>query len=268
MFRLCLLTPQRQHANVPFPGTFKILVHGRENNLFMKTQMGFSILIAASTLALAGCASTDSNHSAQMELPKFSHPREITNPYLPLASLKQDILKNENERVERTARPEIRKTFQVGGHTVEALTVEDREFNASGELIEATRDYFAQDDAGNVYYMGEDVDEYSHGKITGHSGAWLFGKDTQRLGLLMPAHPKVGDKFKSEDAPPITWEADEVISLSETASVPAGTFQNCLKIKENASDGDTECKLYAPGVGCVDEIEGKSPLPLKSHSTN
>jgi len=96
----------------------------------------------------------------------------------------------------------------------------------------------------------------------------LFGKDTQKLGLLMPAHPKIGDKFKSEDASPITWEQDEVISLSETVTVPAGTFQNCLKIKERASDGDTEYKLYAPNVGCVEEIEGKSLLSLKSHSMN
>jgi len=222
---------------------------------------------ALATALLAGCSSMNSSGTAQSPSPKFSHPREITNPYLPLASLKQDILQNENERVERTAKPEIHKTFQVGGQMIEALTVEDREFNAGGELIEATLDYFAQDDDGNVYYMGEDVDEYSHGKITGHSGAWLFGKDTQKLGLLMPAHPKVGDKFKSEDAAPITWEADEVVSLSEMATVPAGTFQNCLKVKEIASDGDTEYKLYAPGIGCIEEIEGKSPLPLKSHST-
>ena len=230
----------------------------------MKAQIVCSILIAASTLALTGCADMNSN-SAQTEFPRFSHPQEITNPLLPLVSLKQDILQNENERVERTARPEIHRTFQIGGQTVEALTVEDREFNAGGELTEATRDYFAQDDDGNVYYLGEDVDEYSHGNISGHSGAWLFGRDTQRLGLLMPAHPKIGDKFKSEDAPPITWEQDEIVSVSEIATVPEGIFQHCVKIKEIASDGDTEYKLYAPDVGCVKEIEGKTSLLLQSH---
>ena len=234
----------------------------------MKTQIVFSILIATGALELNGCSSMNSSGTAQAQAPKFSHPSKITNPYLPLASLKQDILQNESERVERTAKPDVHKKIQIDGQTIEALTVEDREFNAGGELTEATLDYFAQDDDGNVYYLGEDVDEYSRGKISGHSGAWLFGKDTQRLGLLMPAHPKVGDKFKSEDAPPITWEQDEVISLSETVTVPAGAFQHCVKIRERASDGDTEYKFYAPGVGCVEEIEGKSPLPLKSHSTD
>lgn len=222
---------------------------------------------AVIALALSGCAGMNSTKTAQTEFPKFSHPRDITNPYLPLASLKQDILQNANERVERTAKPDVHKTFQIGGQTVEALAVEDREFDADGNVTEATLDYFAQDDDGNVYYLGEDVDEYSHGKITGHGGAWLFGRDTQHLGLLMPAHPRTGEKFKSENAPPITWEADEVASLSETATVPAGTFHNCLKIEERSSDGDREYKLYAPDVGCVEEMEGAMPLPLQSHTS-
>src|SRR5690242_19131234 len=37
--------------------------------------------------------------------PRFSHPRDITNLYLPLASLKQDVLENKSARTERTARP-------------------------------------------------------------------------------------------------------------------------------------------------------------------
>ncbi len=52
---------------------------------------------------------------------KFSHPREITNPYLPLATLKQDILEGVEDgqkvRVERTAKPELRKMFTFGEQT-------------------------------------------------------------------------------------------------------------------------------------------------------
>jgi hypothetical protein len=228
----------------------------------------FISFAATGVLALAGCASPNSSITAGSPTPQFSHPREITNPYLPLASLKQDILENKSERVERTARPEIRKTFQIGGQLVEALTVEDREYTASGDLTEATLDYFAQDDDGNVYYLGEDVNTYKAGKVSGHGGAWLFGRDTQKLGVLMPAHPKIGDKFKSEEAPPITREADEVISVSETMTVPTGTFSNCLKIEEHASDGAIEYKLYAPGVGVIAEMDSDEGLLLKSHTTN
>jgi hypothetical protein len=238
-------------------------------NLRQMKPLAFGLLFSAATgaLFLTSCANVSPKNSAPAELPHFSHSREITNPYLPLASLKQDILVNTGERVERTAKHEIHKTFQIGSQTVEALTIEDREFTASGDLTEATLDYFAQDDDGNVYYLGEDVDQYKSGQVSGHSGAWLYGKDTQRLGLLMPAHPKVGDKFKSEDVPNITWEADMVVSISETVTVPAGSFGNCVEIKETASDGDTEIKFYAAGVGCIEEVEGGGGLPLKSHST-
>lgn len=214
---------------------------------------------------LAGCLSLFAIAQASAELPKFSHPRAITNPYLPLALLKQDVFQNDEERVERAAKPAVHKIFQISGSKVDALAVEDREYNSDGKLAESTLDYFAQDDDGNVYYLGEDVDEYTNGKISGHSGGWLFGKDTQNLGLMMPAHPGLGDRFKSEDAEPITWEADQVVSLSETVTVPAGMFQNCLRVRERDSYGDVEFKLYARGVGCIEEIEEGNPLPLKSH---
>lgn len=222
--------------------------------------------MGAGVVALAANLRAAATNDAPKALPKFTHPLEITNPFLPLASLKQDILENKSRRVERSVKPELHKVFKIGGQTVQALVVEDREFE-DGKLAEIALDYFAQADDGTVYYLGEDVDEYKNGKITGHSGAWLLGKDTQHPGVLMPAHPKAGDKFKSEDVPKITTEEDEVISLSETVTVPAGTFKNCLKIKEVLSDGGTEYKYYAPGVGCVKEVEPEGELPLKSHET-
>ena len=224
------------------------------------------LFAAAGALVLAGCAGLNSSGTATSTA--FSHPRDITNPYLPLAALKQDILENTSERVERTAKPEVRKTFEIGGQAVESLCVEDRESDAAGNLKEATLDYFAQDDAGNVYYLGEDVNTYKDGKISGHSGAWLLGKDTKIPGVLLPAHPQVGDKFSSENVPGITREDDEVVSVSETLTVPAGTFHDCVKVKEHASDGDVEYKFYAPGTGVIAEMDADGGLLLKSHSTN
>jgi hypothetical protein len=82
---------------------------------------------------------------------KFSHPRAITNPYLPLAYLKQDILEGteggQKIRIERTILPNKHKAFKIGGQTIDALVMEDREFK-NGELEEVTLDYFAQDDEG------------------------------------------------------------------------------------------------------------------------
>jgi hypothetical protein len=199
---------------------------------------------------------------------KFSHPRDITNPYLPLAWLKQDILEGKEGgktvRIERTAKPDLHKTFKIGKQMVEALAVEDREFE-NGELSEVAMDYFAQADDGTVLYLGEEVDEYKNGKVVGHPGAWMFGKDTQTPGVLMPGHPEVGHKFKSEDVSKAIHEEDEVLSVSETVAVPAGTYKNCLKIKEKLADGDVEYKYFAPGIGCVREVPAEGDVLLKSH---
>ena len=227
----------------------------------MKINLAFNRLLV--TVLAAGVFG---NALAGEHMPAFSHPRDITNQFLPLASLKQDILTSKSERVERTVKPEVKKMFVIGGQMVVALAVEDREI-VDGKLAEVALDYFAQDDDGNVYYLGEDVDEYKNGNVSGHSGAWLLGKDAQTPGMLLPAHPKAGDKFMSEDVPGITWEKDEVVSVSETATVPVGTFTNCVKVKERTSDGATEYKLYAPGVGCVEEMESDGDLTLKSHAT-
>lgn len=204
---------------------------------------------------------------------KFSHPRDITNPYLPLAALKQDIIEGSEDgkktRVERTLKPEIHKTFKVAGQKVDSLCMEDRIF-VGGVLEEVALDYFAQDDAGTIYYLGEDVDEFDeHGKLAKHNppdDAWLTGKDTPAPGVIMPAHPKVGDKFRSEDVSATIAETDEVVSLDESTTVPAGKFEHCLKMKETLADGAVEYKLYAPGVGVVRETPATGDELLVSHT--
>lgn len=195
--------------------------------------------------ALAVLGLTSHLACAAEQPPKFSHPRAITNPFLPLGVLQRDVLASRTGRIERTAKPEVRKTIHFGGQTIEALVVEDREFE-NGKLVEVALDYFAQADDGTVYYLGEDVDEYKDGKIVGHSGAWLLGKDTQRPGILMPAHPKVGEKFRSEDVPKITWEEDEVVSVFETVTVPAGTYRDCVKIKDGSPTAESNSSTTRP----------------------
>jgi len=200
---------------------------------------------------------------------KFSHPRDINNPYLPMGTLKADTLEGKEGakkiRIERIAKPDVRKTFKIGGQTVEALAVEDREYE-NGELAEVAMDYFAQSDDGTVYYLGEDVDEYKKGKLVGHSGSWMLGKDTQKPGIILPGHSKVGDKFKSEDVSKEIHEDDEVMSLSEKVKTPAGTYDNCIKVKEKLADGAVEYKYYASGVGVVREVPEGGDVLLTSHT--
>ena len=200
--------------------------------------------------------------------PVFSNPTAITNAHLPLSGLTQDILVGteggDSAKVVRTRMPGT-LAFTFGGQQVQTVMVVDSAFSA-GQLVEVATDYFAQSDNGDVYYFGEDVDLYTNGQVTSHEGAWRFGVNTTTLGILLPASPKVGDKFRSEDVPGVTQENDEVVSVSETVTVPAGTYQNCVKIREMIPGEADEFKLYAPGTGVIQEIPADGQVALKSHT--
>jgi hypothetical protein len=85
-------------------------------------------------------------------------------------------------------------------------------------------------------------------------------------GVLFPAKPTVGLKFMSEDVSAEITESDEVMSLTETVVVPAGTYKDCVKIKETLGDGSIEYKYYAPGVGVVREVPSDGDELLISHN--
>jgi hypothetical protein len=139
---------------------------------------------------------------------------------------------------------------------VKTRVVEERE-TSGGELAEVSRNYFAIDKTTNdVYYFGEDVDIYKNGKVTGHEGAWLAGVNGARFGLMMPGHPKVGDKYYQEIAPKVAMDRAEIISLAEGLKVPAGIFKNCLHTRESSAlEIGSEGKWYAPDVGLIKDAD-------------
>lgn len=231
-----------------------------------------SLLLLGTTTAmlLNGCSDTGTGFEPNYTppAPVFSNPLAITNAYLPLGALTQDILEGTEGgvavRVERTRMAQT-KGFLINGVSVQAMIVEDRAYE-NGELVEVALDYFAQADDGTVYYLGEDVDIYAGGVIVSHEGAWLFGVDTDVMGILMPGVPEVGQKFRSENVPNVTREDDEVVSVSESVTVPAGTYTDCVKVKEIMSDGEIEYKYYAPGIGVVREVPEDGDVQLQTHT--
>ena len=136
---------------------------------------------------------------------------------------------------------------------VKTRIVEERE-TQGGRLAEVSRNYFAIDKTtGDVYYFGEDVDDYDKdGKVAGHGGVWLAGVNGAKFGLLMPGKPKVGDKYYQEMAPNVAMDRAEVVSVTEEVKVPARTFRNCLRTRESSAlESGAEDKLYAPDVGLL-----------------
>jgi hypothetical protein len=148
----------------------------------------------------------------------------------------------------------LEETRMVDG--VRTRIVEERE-TEGGQLAEVSRNFFAIDrTTGDVYYFGEDVDEYKNGKVTGHGGSWLAGVNGARFGLMVPGMPKSGDRYYQEIAPKIAMDRAEVVSVTENAKVPAGAFTNCLHTRESSAiEGGSEDKWYAPGIGLIKDAE-------------
>jgi hypothetical protein len=144
----------------------------------------------------------------------------------------------------------LHDTVTVDGVRVGVL--EERE-TKGGRLAEVSRNFFATDrNTDDVYYFGEEVDNYKGGGIVDHDSAWRAGEKGARFGLMIPGQPKVGDKFYQEFAPKIAMDRVEIVSTDDTVRTPAGTFEHCLHLKETTPlEGDVSHKWYAPGIGIV-----------------
>jgi hypothetical protein len=146
----------------------------------------------------------------------------------------------------------LEETDTVAGEPVTVVLVKDFE---DGELVEETRDYYAQDAEGAVWYMGEHVDDYEDGRIVGHDGQWFAGRRGAVAGLFMPVDPQVGQLFEQERAPGVAEDRSTVVDLGRRVTTPAGRFSGCIKTRDEAPlDRLVEFKFYCPGVGLVREV--------------
>jgi hypothetical protein len=124
-----------------------------------------------------------------------------------------------------------------------------------GQPIEVTDDWYAQDGAGNVWYLGEDTKEYENGVVSSTAGSFEAGVDGAQAGVIMPARPRVGLSYRQEYYAGVAEDRAEILSRKERAEVPFGYFRpgrvlmtrdlNPLKPRV------LEFKLYARGVGPV-----------------
>jgi hypothetical protein len=121
------------------------------------------------------------------------------------------------------------------------------------EMIEDTWDWYAQDSIGHVWYLGEETYEYEGGVVVCMCGAWEAGVDGALPGVVMLAAPEVGDVYRQEYLVGEAEDVAEVVALDVTVTVPAGTFEGCVKTRDrSAIDPELdEYKYYCPGVGNV-----------------
>jgi hypothetical protein len=187
----------------------------------------------------------------------FLTPEEAAaapNPYMPLVPGTTYRYEGETEDGPEVVVVEVTdETREILGVT--CVVVRDTVW-VDDELVEDTRDWFAQDSEGNVWYFGELSVEYEDGEIAALEGSWEAGTDSAKPGIVMKASPEVDDVYRQEFLLGEAEDAAEVLSLSESVSVSAGTFDNCLMTGEfTPLEPDVyENKYYAPGVGMVLEV--------------
>src|SRR5438046_2488553 len=120
----------------------------------------------------------------------------IDNPYFPLQPGTTFIYEGRMpDGLERDQFAVTHNTRVILGVT--CVEVHDSVFT-DGALTEDTLDWFAQDREGNVWYFGEDSEELVKGRVSGLGGSWQGGVDEARPGIVMEAHPKVGDFYRQE----------------------------------------------------------------------
>lgn len=210
--------------------------------------VGASIMMAAAAASPALAQATPK--------PAFPGTPVISNPYLPMkpgVSLVYD--GKVGGKPEHDVVTTLTQTKTITG--IHCAVQKDTGW-VSGVVVEITFDYFAQDTAGNVWYMGEYATQYAHGKPTGHEGSWQAGRNGAAGGIIMEAHPNVGDSYLQENYPGHALDAATVRSTTTAVSVPIGTWiGNVLLTKEYSrlEPGQIEHKYYVPGIGNVRAVQ-------------
>ncbi len=193
----------------------------------------------------------------------------IDNPYLPLAvgsEWKYEGTSDEGTETITVVVTGDRKSIMG----ISAYVVHDT-VELDGNVIEDTFDWFAQDDEGNVWYLGEDTKEYDNGVVTGTSGSWEAGVDGALPGIAMPAQPAVGDAYRLEYYAGEAEDVFEITGVDGTLTVPFGTFDRAIATKDwtRLEPDLIEEKWYAFGVGQLYETHisgGSGTVELISYT--
>jgi hypothetical protein len=185
-----------------------------------------------------------------LAMPTFSNPTAITNALFPVSKQASVLMLGHVDgkpfRTEVTLLP-FTRIVDWGGQRVETLVSQYCAY-LDGRITEIAYDLYAQADDGSVWYFGEDVFDFVDGAIVTTEGTWQAGRDGPAA-MIMPAQPKVGDVYRTENAPGFVFEEVTVTAVDQPLNGPLGPIAGGLSVSELHSDGTTEAKSFAPGYG-------------------
>jgi hypothetical protein len=193
--------------------------------------------------------------SEQVTLDPADFTTTIDNPYWPMSPGSRWVYR---ETDTAGARREV--TITVTGETrmiangIRARVVRDIVTEA-GAVVEATDDWYAQDDDGNIWYLGEATAEYEDGQVVSRDGSFEAGVDGAQAGVAMPADPRPGMSYRQEYYAGKAEDNAAVVTVGEEqVEVPYGFFDTGVLMTRDLVPLEPrvqELKFYAPGVGPV-----------------
>jgi hypothetical protein len=178
----------------------------------------------------------------------------VDNPWFPLppeTELRYRGTDDDRPALDRVVVTDSRKTI-LG---VRVTVVLDRLY-IEGILREDTQDWYAQDKAGNVWYLGEDTKELDpNGKVISTEGSWQAGVDGAIPGVIMPADPQVGQHFRQEFYKGHAEDEFEILSMSASITTPFVSSDQAMLTKETTplEPDVVDNKYYVRGIGEVAE---------------
>jgi hypothetical protein len=235
-----------------------------------------STAIAVGVLAVAGAASargaadgSDLPRGRQhVELDPAELTTRIDNRYWPMRRGERWLYKGSGDGTKARSRVRVTGKTKRLANGVRARALRDAA-RENGRLVEVAFEWYAQDEAGNVWYLAEDVMEPVRGRLRRTEG-WEAGVDDVQPGVVMPGAPEVRMRYRQQHYARKNADRSEILSLEERVKVPDGYFKDVLMLRETTplEPRALEYKFYAPGVGLVltQEVSGGSArLELARH---
>jgi hypothetical protein len=178
----------------------------------------------------------------------------IDNPYFPLPVGRTWVYRGTRDRQSQIDRVTVTSKTKLVAEGITARVIRDVATH-NGKLLEKTDDWYAQDNQGNVWYLGEDTTAYLPDGQADKSGSWEAGVNDAEPGIIMLAKPQIPDAYRQEllkgEAEDTAW----IINRGGSVSAPFGTFHRTLRTLEFAriEPGVVDQKIYAAGIGIVSE---------------